>query len=86
MHVRLLAGKLTTPHTDARSIHHAGRLIKPTIADMREGLSGWYITIDPPVCEKGPECLMRRLCWMFYGCVYVVGDRILAWPQSVPGL
>jgi hypothetical protein len=29
---------------------------------MREGLCGWYVTSDPPVCHKSNQRLMRRLC------------------------
>jgi hypothetical protein len=46
------AVKLFNPQTRHYPfIHRAGRLIKRTITHMREGLSGWYVTIDPPACE-----------------------------------
>jgi hypothetical protein len=38
-----------------RSLHHASHLIKQTVTLMREGLSEWHVTIDPPVCEQSRE-------------------------------
>jgi hypothetical protein len=36
---------------------------------MREGLSGWYLSLDPPVCAEGLVVLMRRLWWLLHGCI-----------------
>jgi hypothetical protein len=42
-------GRLTKTHG---SYPISRRLIKRTITHMREGLSGWYVTLDPPVCDR----------------------------------
>jgi hypothetical protein len=44
--------KIWDPHARYKAYQHAGRLIKRTITHMREGLSAWYATIDPPVCVE----------------------------------
>jgi hypothetical protein len=51
---------------------------------MREGLSGWYATTEPPVCEPVSSVLVRRLDCGIKG-VHVVGNGLVAltyrvWP------